>query len=805
MDKYTYNIKVDKIQKLVKKGDYDAAVKVADTVDWDEVHSVRLLTITASAYEHIRDYKTAIELLEMAYEESAVGKRILYKLTGLAIADGNVELAQKYYEMYLQEAPEENGRYLLRYLLAELKGEALDKRIAILETYRKYEFEEEWALRLAELYDEAGMTDECVKLCDEIILWFGVGSYVDQALALKEKHAPLSAEQQDKLDNRAFYEQRYREVVEEYTDRDAAGTPAEEEAEAAPEEETEPGQDWVKRILLVDAENLENAIPKALEALAAYHKAENTPMAKLTRISALRFNAIGLEAAKEHIADKDLLVDGAAVLTEELLADILRFVRSGESRTVFVFADDSTELAYLDAQLGAFLKEAKEELPAIDVDQAEEELRINVEDVLAGTVAAETAAPAESLGDTKVVARVEEARTEAPAAMVTGDTVPVTAEVKAVRALAEENAEKVVEAIRQEEANADQVSIRAREVAEIEQAAAPETAAAEETEDEDYRQETIEDFFREQGEAATEILAGAGTAAAEKIDEVKAAADTAAEAAAEAVKETAEKAEEKAEEAEELLQNDTKAEEEAEEAFLRHFAAQMDAFNDDEVKAEEPEKAEEAAVAELPEEVREEKKPALSETQEIAEEMKAELEKAVKAAEETPAEEEKAEEIAAEITEEIKAEPENKPEEPATDLGETQQIADEMKAELERAAQAAEAELAAAKAKLASPEELYAAAKAAKQNRVAGSMSIDAFITYAKNYIASIDCVLEDGGEVALMNAAESRKAKGIALTKAEAENMLENAADLSEKKGGLFARRYDRDGCLILKNKFIS
>ena len=219
MDKYTYNVKAEKIQKLVKKGEYAAAVKIAETVDWEEVHSVRLLTITAAAYERIRDYKGAIELLQMAYDESAVGKRILYKLTGLAIADGDVELAQKYYEMYLQEAPEENGRYLLRYLLAELKGESLDKRIAILETYRKYEFKEEWALRLAELYDEAGMGDACVKLCDEIILWFGVGEYVDEALKLKGKYAPLSAEQQDKLDNREFYEQRYQEVAAEYRAR----------------------------------------------------------------------------------------------------------------------------------------------------------------------------------------------------------------------------------------------------------------------------------------------------------------------------------------------------------------------------------------------------------------------------------------------------------------------------------------------------------------------------------------------------------------------------------------------------------
>ncbi|MBP3729277.1 MAG: hypothetical protein J6H18_03320, partial [Lachnospiraceae bacterium] len=372
MDKYTYNMKAEKIQKLVKKKDYDAAVKIADTIDWEEVHSVRLLTITAAAYENTKDYRSAIELLQLAYEESAVGKRILYKLTGLAIAEKDVELAQHYYEMYLQEASDDNGRYLLRYLLAELKKEPLDKRIAILETYRKYEFEEEWALRLAQMYDEAGMGEQCVKLCDEIILWFGVGDYVDEAMALKEKYAPLSAQQQDHRDHKEYYARRYQEVVDEYNEREAEFREKEEENAAQEEELLE---SWPSQIILVTAETLEDAIPKALEQLAQYYRLQNKPMGKLTRISAERFNRIGFDAAKEHTLGKDLLVDEAASLSEELLADIVHSVKYDQSEQVFVLADKPEQLAYLDSRLGEFIHR-DDSFPQIQVSE------VRAEDVL---------------------------------------------------------------------------------------------------------------------------------------------------------------------------------------------------------------------------------------------------------------------------------------------------------------------------------------------------------------------------------------------------------------------------------------
>ncbi|MCD8078708.1 MAG: hypothetical protein LUE63_10140 [Lachnospiraceae bacterium] len=250
MDKYTYNLKTDKIQKLVRQQDYSTAAKIADTIDWKQEHNVRLLTAVAEAYEKTEQYTAATDVLLTAYEEASLGKRILYKLTELALESGHVNDAETFYKKYLEEAPEENDRYILRYLIAEAKGEDLDKRIVILETYRKYEFEEQWACRLAELYQKANRKDECVALCDQIILWFGVGPYVDRAMELKEMYEPLTASQRERRENKAYYEARLAEVARggETPEEDAAGQSAKEN-QTFPQEEN-------------SGEDLEEDLPK---------------------------------------------------------------------------------------------------------------------------------------------------------------------------------------------------------------------------------------------------------------------------------------------------------------------------------------------------------------------------------------------------------------------------------------------------------------------------------------------------------------------------------------------------------------
>ena len=766
MDKYTYNVKAEKIQKLVKKGEYAAAVKIAETVDWEEVHSVRLLTITAAAYERVRDYKGAIELLQMAYDESAVGKRILYKLTGLAIADRDVELAQNYYEMYLQEAPEENGRYLLRYLLAELKGESLDKRIAILETYRKYEFEEEWALRLAELYDEAGIGDACVKLCDEIILWFGVGEYVDAALKLKSKYAPLSAEQQDKLDNREFYEQRYQEVADEYREKDeAVEEPAEEEdeqPEAEPEQEEakpagspflpEPKSDaWRERILFVGADTLEKAVPQILSQLNAYHEKAGTEMA-VTRIPAVKFNKLGMEASRPHIAEKDLIVDGASALSDELIREILAYVKEPGTQTVFALTDTPTELAYLDNRLGAVIKE--DELPDIDTGLPETpELNLDIDAVMDDE-------PAVDLGGT-----TKEIVPQVKAALGENDE-PVLDERAAVS-----DTVKFDKGVVAEEAAVAAAAVSAA----LPEAAEEKAEAILPENDDDYRQETIEDFFRARDEAAAkaeEVKAAPG-AAEEKAEAVIVAVEGKTDEFGEALKEQAEEtvtaAGEKAEEVREAA-----AEEVRDAGELIEEAKQAVEEKAEAVTETVEEKAEEAAAAveETFEEVKEAAEEKAEETETAAEEAFEEIKAA-----------------AEEKTEEVREAAEEKTEEASAFTAVT---AEAVKEDREIVSEA-----------FAEPEDPQEALRR-KARSIPGSMTPESFITYAKNYLTSIDCVLEEGGEAALMSAAEFRLNEGTALTKEEAENIIEAAADLSEKKGGLFTRRYNKEGCLILKTKFI-
>lgn len=229
MDKNTYNIKADKIQKLVNKKDYVTAAKIADTIDWKQIHSLRMLTTVATAYEKTRQYEAAMDILLMAYEEAPSGRRILYKLAENAIYAGALQDAEQFYKMFLEEAPDDNSRYILRYLLADAKGEPLDKKIAILETYKRKEFEEEWAFQLAVLYYKADLKEKCISLCDEIILWFGVGPYVDKAMELKENYVPLTEEQRARRENREYYEQNLRRVAEELEEAQKAEEPKQEE------------------------------------------------------------------------------------------------------------------------------------------------------------------------------------------------------------------------------------------------------------------------------------------------------------------------------------------------------------------------------------------------------------------------------------------------------------------------------------------------------------------------------------------------------------------------------------------------
>lgn len=216
MDKYEFNIKIEQIKKLVSKGDYETAMKIADGIDWRRVRNANLLSMVAQVYEKNEEYSEAKDILLLAFERAPIGKRLLYKLAELAIKEGNIEEAEAYYREFCDLAPEDSRQHLLRYMILKEKGAPAEQLIHSLEQYTAQELDEKWMYELAALYHEAGYGDECVRTCDKIMLMFGIGKYVDKAMNLKTQYQPLSSYQMDLVENRDKYEAKLRAVENGY-------------------------------------------------------------------------------------------------------------------------------------------------------------------------------------------------------------------------------------------------------------------------------------------------------------------------------------------------------------------------------------------------------------------------------------------------------------------------------------------------------------------------------------------------------------------------------------------------------------
>lgn len=217
MDKYEFNIKVEQIKKLVNKGDYETAMKIADGIDWRRVRSTSLLASISQVYERNEEYQEAKDILLLAFERAPIGKGLLFKLTDLALREGNVSEAEAYYREFCELCGEDPRQNLLRYLILEAKQAPLEQLIVSLERYCQDELDEKWLYKLAELYQKAGREEDCVRICDKLMLLFGLGKYVDKAMALKQKYAPLTKYQMDLVENREKYEEKLRAVEEEYS------------------------------------------------------------------------------------------------------------------------------------------------------------------------------------------------------------------------------------------------------------------------------------------------------------------------------------------------------------------------------------------------------------------------------------------------------------------------------------------------------------------------------------------------------------------------------------------------------------
>ena len=185
VDRYEYNIKADEIKKLYNRKDFAGAAAIADEIDWIKIKDNTMLNRIADIYENTKQYEKAKEVLLIAYERSPLGRQLAYKLTILSLRTQNFEEADEFYQDFVEMSPTDNAQYLLKYRIARAKGEELSVLIQILETYLKEETDERWQYELAKLYHDNGQDDKCVRMCNEIELWFNEGKYVTKARKLR--------------------------------------------------------------------------------------------------------------------------------------------------------------------------------------------------------------------------------------------------------------------------------------------------------------------------------------------------------------------------------------------------------------------------------------------------------------------------------------------------------------------------------------------------------------------------------------------------------------------------------------------
>ena len=225
MDKYEYREKTEQIMKYVQTKSYDKAKEIAETIDWKRVKNASMLCTVSEIYEYTGEYQKSREILFIAYDRSPGSRKIVYRLGTLALRLGETEEALDCYEEFVSMAPKDPNQYILKYKILKAQNAPLKEQIRVLEEFKKAEYIEKWAYELAELYDKAGMTTECLEECDDLILWFSDGVFVQKAMELKIKYKPLTPQQQ----------QKYR--TPETEEKSQAGKPA--AMETAQEEELE--------------------------------------------------------------------------------------------------------------------------------------------------------------------------------------------------------------------------------------------------------------------------------------------------------------------------------------------------------------------------------------------------------------------------------------------------------------------------------------------------------------------------------------------------------------------------------------
>lgn len=742
MDKYEFNIKVEQIKKLVNKGDFETAMKIADTIDWRRVRSTSLLTMISQIYEKNAEYQDAKDILLLAYERAPLGKGLLYKLTDLALRENNIQEAEAYYREFCELSGDDPRQYLLRFLILEAKDAPLEQQINSLERYCQEELDEKWLYHLAELYHQANQADDCVRICDKIMLMFGLGKYVDKAMELKLQYAPLTKYQMDLVENREKYEEKLRAVEEEYKN----GTYRKPEPEGEYLDTDEPEAE-----LDDEPENEPEGQPEQAEPeeKAGKPKAETKPADEKVEKAAL---------------DEDVVASLHEAQAEEALAKEVSKIKpydeeegasEGETRVFRNLRDlEPAEEKSEEAPIHEFEEEEETIVEDWDFEPEEEEEEIKESNHLMIEAEDPAAGLAMALDSLKKIHR--ELGTKHPVAKISGANLSH----RGIASVAERLAGK------------DLV---------VEHAADLDDLTVEELEELMTQDETGMVVVLIDTQARLEQMHRAYPALAERFQYI----------GCENQKDDAAKL---AQAREEELKRQ-QAQQEAEAARKRQAEREAEIRRQAEKEAEEKRRQQEAAAR------REEEERAKEEAQALAAK---EAEEARKAEEDRRLAEQQREELRRQEEARRDDEPEYEDEEDHYEKDEYEPeddyarggYRDDYKDDYKDSYKDEREDDEYSNYPEDEPEE--------KPSKKSGDMDVEEFVQYACKYASEIDCSISGKSMLALYERAEMMEEDGEPLTKASAEDLIEEAADKAEKKSfsGLFSSKYDKDGLLILKEK---
>lgn len=744
MDKYEFNIKVEQIKKLVNKGDFETAMKIADTIDWRRVRSTSLLTMISQIYEKNAEYQDAKDILLLAYERAPLGKGLLYKLTDLALRENNIQEAEAYYREFCELSGDDPRQYLLRFLILEAKDAPLEQQINSLERYCQEELDEKWLYHLAELYHQANQADDCVRICDKIMLMFGLGKYVDKAMELKLQYAPLTKYQMDLVENREKYEEKLRAVEEEYKN----GTYRKPEPEGEYLDTDEPEAE-----LDDEPENEPEGQPEQAEPeeKAGKPKAETKPADEKVEKAAL---------------DEDVVASLHEAQAEEALAKEVSKIKpydeeegasEGETRVFKNLRDlepAEAEEKSEEAPIHEFEEEEETIVEDWDFEPEEEEEEIKESNHLMIEAEDPAAGLAMALDSLKKIHR--ELGTKHPVAKISGANLSH----RGIASVAERLAGK------------DLV---------VEHAADLDDLTVEELEELMTQDETGMVVVLIDTQARLEQMHRAYPALAERFQYI----------GCENQKDDAAKL---AQAREEELKRQ-QAQQEAEAARKRQAEREAENRRQAEKEAEEKRRQQEAAAR------REEEERAKAEAQALAAQ---EAEEARKAEEDRRLAERQREELRRQEEARRDDEPEYEDEEDHYEKDEYEPeddyarggYRDDYKDDYKDSYKDEREDDEYSNYPEDEPEE--------KPSKKSGDMDVEEFVQYACKYASEIDCSISGKSMLALYERAEMMEEDGEPLTKTSAEDLIEEAADKAEKKSfsGLFSSKYDKDGLLILKEK---